>query len=164
MKKYSDFKKRLLEEDQNFKKVYEKKDKLFRFLNSLIELRKEKRYSLKDLSEKTGIRSSNLSRIENGKQNISYEIMYKLSEALGGNLFLTAKGDNVVELSDGAMRKLKVIAKDQNLSQYLENIIDYYYAKNTSDEKFIFNNKEIGVLGNIKDEVGEEECLEEILS
>ncbi|KLO23483.1 helix-turn-helix domain-containing protein [Marinitoga sp. 1155] len=106
MKSYKDLKKELLKKE-GIKEIYYKKEKLFHFLNSIIQLRKEKGYSLRDLAEKTGIKYSNLSRIENRKQNISFETMWNLTSALGGELFITAKGKNVIELSDESVEKLK---------------------------------------------------------
>jgi len=79
----------------------------------------------KDLSELTGISVPNISRIEAGKQNLSYQMMYKLVNALGGKILITAQADNCIRLSNVAAEKLQELSKEANASpeEFLMNLL-----------------------------------------
>ena len=135
MKSYKELMDELLK-DEKFKEIYLKKEALYHFLDEIIKLRKEKNYSLRKLAEITGIKYSNLSRIENGKQNISYETMWNLTNALDGKLYITPNGENIIELSDKAMKQLNEIVKDEKKkSEFIETLIENYYKNKDSIEE-----------------------------
>ncbi|AFL83521.1 putative transcriptional regulator [Belliella baltica DSM 15883] len=54
-----------------------------KFGNRLKTLRKEKGLSQEELAEKSGLNRPYISGIEQGKRNVSLEVMEKLAEALG---------------------------------------------------------------------------------
>ena len=51
--------------------------------NRIREFRQDRRYSVEELSEKAGISTKYLYRIENGRVRFSTEILYRLASALG---------------------------------------------------------------------------------
>jgi len=79
----------------------------------------------KDLSELTGISVPNISRIESGKQNLSYQTMYKLVSALGGKIALTPKADNYIKLSEEAAQLLTELSEqaDTTPEEFLSSLI-----------------------------------------
>lgn len=48
----------------------------------IAEIRQQKGYSLRQLSELCGVTFQNLNKIENGKYNVSVDILYKVCKAL----------------------------------------------------------------------------------
>ena len=110
MKTLKDLKTKLMKNDE-FKKIYESKKPLIDFVNDLIELRHKKGWTQQDLAKAVGTAKSNISRIEKGKQNISYEMMRKLTEALGGKLFITAQGNKTVKLTEKSKSAIDEIVK-----------------------------------------------------
>ena len=110
MKNLEELKSRLMK-NENFKKIYEEKRPLMDFIDDILELRYEKGWTQEDLAKAIGTAKSNISRIEKGKQNISYQMMQKLVRVLGGKLFITAYGDRVIRLSKEAMDILNDISR-----------------------------------------------------
>ncbi len=53
--------------------------------NTLKSLRKERKLTLKDLAEKTGVSISFLSQVERGKSSVTLESLKKIADALGVN-------------------------------------------------------------------------------
>ena len=49
----------------------------------LAELRKGKGYSMRKLAEMSGVNFANIYKIENGKYNVSIDILGKICDALG---------------------------------------------------------------------------------
>lgn len=80
----ADLKKRL--QNPDFKKAYEDLEPEYMLIQALIEARKEKGLTQKALAEKTGINQADISKIENGKLNISFKTMRKLAKGLGKTL------------------------------------------------------------------------------
>ena len=90
MKSLEDMKKRLMD-NKNFANAYDKRKPLMDFVNDILILRAQKNWTQKTLAEKMGTKVSNISRIEAGKQNITFSTMQKLSEALDGELLITLR-------------------------------------------------------------------------
>jgi transcriptional regulator with XRE-family HTH domain len=88
-----------LEKNEGYQKAQQEFGPLFDFINALINLRVEKGLTQKNLSDLTGIAVPTLSRIESGKQNLSFKTMQTLVNALGGRLFITPNADAVTELT-----------------------------------------------------------------
>ena len=62
--------------------IEEKNLNRLRIGQRISELRQEKGFSLKELSDMVGIDFSNLSKIERGKYNVGIDILYKICKAL----------------------------------------------------------------------------------
>ncbi|MCC7573087.1 MAG: helix-turn-helix transcriptional regulator [Candidatus Methanofastidiosum sp.] len=114
-----------LMKNEEFARLYNERKPLRNFIDELIELRVEKGMTQKDLSELTGISVPNISRIEAGKQNLSYQMMYKLVNALEGKILLTAQADNCIRLSNAAAEKLQELSDEANTSpeEFLMNLL-----------------------------------------
>ena len=114
-----------LMKNKEFARIYNERKPLRNFIDELIELRVEKGMTQKDLSELTGISVPNISRIEAGKQNLSYQMMYKLVNALGGKILITAQADNCISLSNAAAEKLRELSEEANTSpeEFLMNLL-----------------------------------------
>jgi transcriptional regulator with XRE-family HTH domain len=114
-----------LMKNAEFAAIYNEKKPLRTFIDELIDLRVEKGMTQKDLSELTGISVPNISRIESGKQNLSYQTMYKLVSALGGKIALTPKADNYIKLSEEAAQLLTELSEqaDSTPEEFLSSLI-----------------------------------------
>jgi len=114
-----------LMKNEEFARIYNERKPLRNFIDELIELRVEKGMTQKDLSELTGISVPNISRIEAGKQNLSYQMMHKLVNALGGKILITAQADNCIILSNVAAEKLRELSEEANTSpeEFLINLL-----------------------------------------
>ena len=90
MTEYSDFKEELLK-DPEVRKEYDSLKREYDIIQALIEARKRKGITQKELSEKTGITQADISRIENGSRNPSLAMLKRLANGVGMRLKLEAK-------------------------------------------------------------------------
>lgn len=63
---------------------------------TLKQLRKERKYTLKELASQTGVSISFLSQVERGKSNVTLESLKRISDALGVNPSIFFAGNNEV--------------------------------------------------------------------
>jgi transcriptional regulator with XRE-family HTH domain len=117
-----------LEKNEGYQKTQEEFGPLFDFVNALTDLRIEKGLTQKDLSNLTGIAVPTLSRIEAGKQNLSFKTMQTLVNALGGKLRITPKADSVVELNSKAKEALERLVEKTGMgeSELIEGLVSIY--------------------------------------
>ncbi len=117
-----------LEENEEYARAQKEFGALFDFINALINLRIEKGLTQKDLSEITGIAVPTISRIESGKQNLSFRTMQALVSALGGELLITPHNDRVIQLSSQAKKTLDRLSErlDMNKTDLLEAALAHY--------------------------------------
>ncbi|WP_292587837.1 helix-turn-helix domain-containing protein [Mesotoga sp. UBA5557] len=117
-----------LEKNEGYQKAQEEFSPLFDFVNALTDLRIEKGLTQKDLSNLTGIAVPTLSRIEAGKQNLSFKTMQTLVNALGGKLRITPKADSVVELNSKAKEALERLVEKTGMgeSELIEVLVSIY--------------------------------------
>ena len=76
-------------EDPQFKKEWDALEAETQIMRSMIEARLETGMTQKQLSEKTGINQSNLSRIERGTGNPSVAALKRIAAALGKRLSIS---------------------------------------------------------------------------
>lgn len=69
--------------DNEFREEYAKYQPEIECVRALVEARKTQNLTQKELSERTGIRQSNLSRIESGKCKPTLEMLQKIAAGLG---------------------------------------------------------------------------------
>ncbi|MEX0910029.1 MAG: helix-turn-helix domain-containing protein, partial [Candidatus Paceibacterota bacterium] len=75
-------------------------------IGSLIRnLRRERELTQKDLAHKMGTTQSAVARIENGEQNLSTEMLSKISEVLNSDIITVSKGALNIQVEGG--RKLR---------------------------------------------------------
>ena len=130
MKTLNELKTELMK-NENFKKIYEEKQPLMNFIHDIIELRYKKGWTQEDLAKAIGTTKNTISKIEKGEQNISYQTMLKLVNALNGKLFISAQGDRVIKLSEETMNILINISKRSGKPpvQIIEESIHKYKLK-----------------------------------
>ena len=130
MKTLNELKTKLMKYE-NFKKIYEENQPLMNFIHDIIELRYKKGWTQEDLAKAIGTTKNTISKIEKGEQNISYQTMLKLVNALNGKLFISAQGDRVIKLSEETMNILIDISKRSGKSpvQIIEESIRKYKLK-----------------------------------
>lgn len=75
--------------DPDFAKAWEETELEYQIKKLMIEARIEKNMTQKELSAKSGIRQSNISRIENGSCIPTLATLNALAKALGKNLKIT---------------------------------------------------------------------------
>lgn len=76
-------------EDPEFRKGVEELEPEYAIIRQLIQARKELGLTQAELSERTGIRQSNLSRLESGHSNPSLAFLKKVAHGLGKKLVIT---------------------------------------------------------------------------
>lgn len=81
----SDFKNYLDEQlkDDEFREEYEKLEPEFSIIQAVIDARKTANLTQKELSEKTGIAQSDISKLENGNSNPTLAMLKRLADGMG---------------------------------------------------------------------------------
>lgn len=87
-KNYKDDLQRRLDNPE-FKKEYDALESEFSIIQALIDARKEKRLSQKELATLTGVDQADISRIERGIANPTLRLLRKLAEGLDMDLQLS---------------------------------------------------------------------------
>jgi len=72
--------------DPDFKKEYDSLEAEYQVINAIINARKTTKITQKQLSEKTGIAQSDISKIENGNGNPSLKTIERLARGMGMNV------------------------------------------------------------------------------
>ena len=72
-----------LAKDPDLKKEYDALETEYDIIQAMIDARKSRNMTQKQLSEKTGITQADISRIENGTRNPSLEMMKRLAKGMG---------------------------------------------------------------------------------
>lgn len=75
-------------QDPEFRAEWERQEPEFVVIRAILEARRAKHLSQKQLSELTGINQADISRIENGNANPSIKTLQRLAEGLGMKLKL----------------------------------------------------------------------------
>ncbi len=76
-------------EDSDFRKGWDEMEPEYQIMKAMIAARMETGITQQQLSEKTGINQSNLSRIENGNGNPSVSTLHRIASALGKKLSIS---------------------------------------------------------------------------
>ncbi|MDD6484053.1 MAG: helix-turn-helix transcriptional regulator [Clostridiales bacterium] len=81
----SDFRNYLNEQlkDEEFRAEYEKLEPEFSIIQAVIDARKSNNMTQKELSERTGIAQSDISKLENGNSNPTISMLQRLAEGMG---------------------------------------------------------------------------------
>lgn len=87
MTKFNDFLKEQLE-DPEIKAEYDALEPEFQIIQAMIDARKLKGITQKELSERTGIAQSDISKLENGNANPSLRTLQRLASGMGYKLKL----------------------------------------------------------------------------
>ena len=74
--------------DEEFYKEYELMQPQYEIIKQIISARTEQHITQKELAERTGIRQSNISRLERGNYNPSVEFLQKIAKGLGKQLHI----------------------------------------------------------------------------
>ena len=92
MKDMSKYFKNFLNEqlkDEEFRKEYESLEAKFQIIKEIVEARKDKNITQKELADLTGITQGDISKIENGNANPSLKTLKKLAAAFGKKLVIS---------------------------------------------------------------------------
>jgi len=87
MSSYRDYKEKALR-NPDVKAEYDALEPEYDIIQAMIDARNKQNLTQKELSAKTGITQSDISRIENGTRNPSLNMMKRIAEALGMSLRL----------------------------------------------------------------------------
>lgn len=74
--------------NEDFRKEYESTRAEYEVLHSLVEARISQNLTQKELAQKSGIRQSNISRIENGTSSPTVATLQALAKGLGKKLVI----------------------------------------------------------------------------
>ena len=81
MAKFRDYLQEQLK-DEEFKKEYERLEPEFNIMQAVIDSRKQSHFTQKELSEKTGIAQSDISKLENGNSNPTISMLQRLADGM----------------------------------------------------------------------------------
>ena len=90
MTNYQEFKGELMQ-DPEFRAEYDRTRPEFEIMHALIDARINSNMTQKELSMKSGVRQSNISRIENGTCSPTIATLQALAEGLGKKLVISFK-------------------------------------------------------------------------
>jgi DNA-binding XRE family transcriptional regulator len=82
MSDFRNFLKENLENDHEFKEIWEKNAQKRELVKTIIALRIKEHLTQEDLAEKMGTHQSAISRLENGNYNPSVDFLYRIAKAL----------------------------------------------------------------------------------
>ena len=74
--------------NEDFRKEYEAIQPEMDVIRAIVDARTSQNLTQKELAEKSGVRQSNISRIENGTRNPSLEMVKRLASGMGMRLRL----------------------------------------------------------------------------
>jgi predicted transcriptional regulator len=74
-----------------FEEAYENLRPDYEIILALIKARKKQKLTQEELSKRTGIKQSHISRLENGNHNPSLSFLKKIAKGLGKELHITFK-------------------------------------------------------------------------
>ena len=83
MRTHDDIKRELFAERPDVKSEYERLRPQYELVSQIIAARNEEGLSQEDLAKRTGIARSNISRLESGNYNPSFEFMDRVARGLG---------------------------------------------------------------------------------
>jgi transcriptional regulator with XRE-family HTH domain len=88
-----DFKSYLAEcrRDPEYRKVAKELKPILDLADEVFELRMERGWTQEELAERVGTAQANISRLENGLANPTFEFLHKLSEAFGTELSVSLR-------------------------------------------------------------------------
>ena len=78
-------------EDPEFKKAYEDLAPEYEIIRAMIAARCEQKITQKELSQRTGIHQSHISRLESGNYNPSLKFLKRIAAGLGKELHVSFK-------------------------------------------------------------------------
>ena len=73
-------------QNEEFRKEYEALEPEFAIIQAIIDARQETGLTQRELSERTGIAQSDISKLENGNANPSIKTLQRLAKAMGKSL------------------------------------------------------------------------------
>lgn len=68
--------------DEELKKEYDMLEPEFSIMQAVIDARKQSHFTQKELSEKTGIAQSDISKLENGNSNPTISMLQRLADGM----------------------------------------------------------------------------------
>ena len=111
------------------------------------EIRQSKGLSVRQLAEMSGVNYANICKIENGKYNVSIDILGKICDALGCRVDLI-DGNERIEINKGKLRSLaenipdfsEFIEQDISIIRIMrgnidEKRLDYFYKPSNHEQK-----------------------------
>ncbi len=107
---------KLEEENKSLKNYVSKYSALASFVTDFDLLKRQNCLTQKDIASRAGTTQSAVSRIESLKANPSYNVLSKLSNAVGGRLLITPMADMTVTLPLDLQEKVAALAAAENNS------------------------------------------------
>jgi transcriptional regulator with XRE-family HTH domain len=94
--KFKEYKEKKMQ-DPEFVKAYEEIQPEMGVIRAMIEARMSQNLTQKELSERTGIAQTEISRLENGTRNPSIKLLQRLADGMGMVLNVTFTPKDAVE-------------------------------------------------------------------
>lgn len=77
--------------DEEFKKEFETLSPKYELIREIIKERTAQNLTQKEFAEKIGVKQSNISRLESGNYNPSFDFLLKVAKGLGKELHIAFK-------------------------------------------------------------------------
>jgi predicted transcriptional regulator len=90
MTTFQEHKKELLK-NSKFKEAFENLRPEYEIIQALIDARTQQKITQKELAQKTGLKQSHISRLENGNHNPSLNFLKKIAKGLNKELHIVFK-------------------------------------------------------------------------
>ena len=87
-------------QDPEFSKAYEEISPEMKLIRALVEARASANITQKELSERTGIAQTEISRLENGSRNPSIRLLQRLADGMGMELNVSFTPKKAYEAKD----------------------------------------------------------------
>jgi len=84
--KWEEFKKKRFEENPELKKEYDELELEYKVISQIIELRKKKKITQKQLAELLNTKQPSIARLESGEYNPTLDFLKKIAEVLDADL------------------------------------------------------------------------------
>lgn len=84
----SDFREYLNEQlkDPEFQREYDALEPEYQLINAILDARKSRNMTQKQLAERTGLSQGDISKLENGNTNPTIKLLHRIAEGLGMTL------------------------------------------------------------------------------
>ncbi len=83
---WAEYKKKRFSEEPEMKKAYDRLEPEYKIISQIIDLRKKKKITQKQLAELINTKQPSIARFESGDYNPSLEFLKKIAEVLDANL------------------------------------------------------------------------------
>jgi len=114
----------LNKDDSRFQDLYESWTALSKFLLAFEQLKVTNNLTQKEIAQKMGTTQSAISRVMRMKGKPSYQVLQKMSKAVGGDLYISPMGDYSFTIPLNMQPRIKEIAEGKGVN--IKELVNTY--------------------------------------